>query len=444
MNILKARNTGQDAVVNGNDKQGGNSLIVGLDIGTTKVCCIVAEPGEDGQSITVLGVGQSASEGLNRGVVVNIEKTVRAIQQAVRQAEQQAGIDVGEVIVGIAGDHIQSIQATGIVAISNPDRDITRQDVARLIEDTKKIAIPSDRKILHVIPQDFIIDGQDGISDPVGMSGIRMEGNVHVVTGLVTALQNIYRCVERAGFHVRDLVLEPLASAFAVFDPEEREVGVALIDIGGGTTDIAVFEGGIIRHTAIIGIAGRQVTEDIRRGLGIIGSQAERIKKEYGHAYVDGIMQDEIFMIPGVGGRKPMEVSKSLLCQIIQPRVEEILEFVYAELKRSGFLNHLSAGIVLTGGGSLMRGVSELAQDIFGMPVKIGIPAGFGNEGLAPEVENPQYATGMGLIRYALNRSYFDVQSQQVPVTAGTAGTAGDGAEKSTVLDRVRSFFHEL
>ncbi len=418
-------------------------FIVGLDIGTTKVCCIIAAPSEDGRTCTVLGLGQSPSEGLNRGVVVNIEKTVRAIKEAVSQAEQQAGVEVDDVLVGIAGDHIQSIQATGIVAISNPDREITRQDVSRLIEDTKKIAIPSDRRILHVIPQDFIIDGQDGISDPVGMSGIRMEGNVHVVTGLVTALQNIYRCVERAGYQVRDLVLEPIASSHAIFEPEEMEIGVALIDIGGGTTDIAIFDDGIIRYTSIIGIAARQVTEDIRRGLGIINSQAERIKRSYGHAYADTIMRDEIFMIPAVGGRQPMEVSKSVLCQIIQPRMEEILEFAFAEIKRSGFLNQLSAGLVLTGGGALLRGTQELARDIFDLPVKLGIPNGFGEDGLTPEVGNPQFATGMGLIRYAMNRSYDDYSVHQ-PLRSTAAPAEEDTSAKPGVFDRVKSFFQEL
>lgn len=420
------------------------NLIVGLDIGTTKVCAIIAEPTLGDESIAILGIGTSPSDGLNRGVVVNIERTIQSISQAVAQAEQQAGVKVEEVVVGIAGDHIQSFRTKGIISISNSNKEISRSDVDRLLDETRKFAMPSDRKILHVIPQDFIIDGQDGIHDPVGMSGIRMEANVHVVTGLVTAVQNIYRCVERSGMKVRDLVLEPLASSFAVLDDEEKEVGVALIDIGGGTTDIAIFEEGIIRHTAVIGIAGKQVTDDIRKGLGIIASQAERIKLEYGHALLSSILRDEVFMIPGVGGRSPMEVTKSMLCQIIQPRMEEILEFSLAEIKCSGYADRLSAGIVITGGGALMRGTEDLAYQIFGMPIKIGIPAGFGYTGLAPEVENPQFATGVGLIRYAMRNQTPQeiVVDEEIPTLIQIEHETP--VQKSTVLGKMKSFFQEL
>lgn len=424
------------------------NIVVGLDIGTTKVCAIVAEVQEHDNSLTVLGIGKAPSEGLNRGVVVNIHQTVGAIQQAIDLAQQQSGVAIEEVLVGIAGDHIQSFQTTGIVSIPSPNREITQDDVDRLLEETRKIALPADRKILHVIPQDYIIDGQDGIKEPVGMSGIRMEARVHVVTGLVTAAQNIFRCVERVGMRVRDLVLEPLASSYAVLDDEEKEVGVALIDIGGGTTDIALFEEGIIRHTAVFGIAGKQVTDDIRKGLGIIGAQAERIKREFGHTYYPSILQDETFMIPGVGGRKPMEVQKSLLCQIIQPRMEELLEFALAEIRRSGFAHRLSAGIVLTGGGALLRGAEELASEIFGLPVKIGIPGGVGRTGLAPEVENPQYATGVGLIRYAQRHKQYiiigDDQHQHEQHEQQQEPTNGYGDGAISVLDRMKSFFQEL
>lgn len=423
------------------DEESHGDIIVGLDIGTTKVCAIVAATKREGKRLTVLGIGESPSEGLNRGVVVNIEKTVRSIQQAVQQAEQQSGVKMEDVIVGIAGDHIQSFPTMGIVGISNPEKEITRNDVERLLSETRKIALPSDRKILHIIPQDFIIDGQDGITDPVGMSGIRMEANVHVVTGLVTAAQNIYRCVERAGLNVRSLVLQPLASSYSVLDEEEKEIGVALIDIGGGTTDIAVFEGGIIRHTALFGIAGRQVTDDVRRGLGIIATQAERVKQEYGHAMQSSIMRDEMFMIPGVGGRKPMEVTKSLLCEIIQPRMEELLEFALAEIRRSGYSQDLSAGIVLTGGGALLRGIDELAYQITGMPVKIGIPTSFGDGGLAPEIENPRYATGVGLIRYALKHQEQEVVAEEEESTGQEEETPDS---KASILNRMKSFFQEL
>lgn len=439
MNRLKRTQSEQAEEAN-SEFEAEHDIIVGLDIGTTKVCAIVAAPKRGGKGLTILGIGESPSEGLNRGVVVNIEKTVRSIEQAIQQAQQQSGVTIAEVIVGIAGDHIQSFPTMGIVGISNPETEITQRDVQRLLDETRKIALPSDRKILHIIPQDFIVDGQDGITDPVGMSGIRMEANVHVVTGLVTAAQNIYRCVERAGLRVRNLVLQPLASSYAVLDEEEKEIGVALIDIGGGTTDIAVFEGGIIRHTALFGIAGRQVTDDVRRGLGIIASQAERVKQEYGHAMQSIIMRDEMFMIPGVGGRKPMEITKSLLCEIIQPRMEELLEFALAEIRRSGYSQNLSAGIVLTGGGALLRGIDELAAQIIGMPVKIGIPAGSDSGGLAPEIENPRYATGVGLIRYAMKHN-----EQEVSISEeDDAIQQGESGDKVSILSRMKSFFQEL
>jgi cell division protein FtsA len=432
-------------------QSGPRNIIVGLDIGTTKVCAIVAEINESTGATTVLGIGKAPSDGLHRGVVANIEKTVRSIQQAIDQAQQQSGIAIEEVVVGIAGDHIQSFQTTGIISISNPDREISQDDVDRLLEETRRIALPADRKILHVIPQEYIIDGQDGIMEPVGMSGIRMEARVHVVTGLVTAAQNIYRCVERTGLRVRNLVLEPIASSFSVLDEEEKEVGVALVDIGGGTTDIAIFEEGIIRHTAVFGIAGRQVTDDIREGLGIIASQAERIKREYGHAYEKSILSDEVFMIPGVGGRKPMEVTKSLLCRIIQPRMEELLEFACAELRRSGYASRLSAGVALTGGGSLLRGSEDLASEIFGVPVKIGIPGGLGNSGLAPEVENPQYATGVGLIRYAMKyHQYVTIEATDETLPSEAAPMSEpeepyyDSEIRTTMFDKMKSFFQEL
>jgi cell division protein FtsA len=420
-------------------------IVVGLDIGTSKVCAIVAERGDefDG-ALHVLGVGHSAAEGLNRGVVVNIEKTVRSIERAIEQAQQQSGVQVESVWVGIAGDHIQSFPSRGVVAISNSERVVRQEDVDRLIEDSQRVLMPSDRRILHVIPQDYIIDGQDGIDDPVGMSGIRMEANVHIITGLVTAAQNIYRCVERAGLRVEDIVLEPLASSYAVLDDEEKEVGVALIDIGGGTTDIAVYEDKTIRHTSVVGIAGRMVTDDIRRGLGVIGEQAERIKREYGYALASMIMNDEVFMIPGIGGRKPMEISKVMLAQIIQPRMEEILEFALMELKKSGYLRQLSAGAVLTGGGALLRGSVELAQEVLGLPVKLGIPAGLGDSALAPEVESPIYATAVGLVMHGF-ASQGEMQltlEDDAPEPYGN----GDGSRngRTSIFTRMRKFFEEF
>jgi cell division protein FtsA len=414
-----------------------NDIAVGLDIGTTKVCAIVAcrdehHPGK----LRILGIGRSASDGLTRGVVTNIEKTVRSIEMAIQDAEAQSGVKISSVTVGIAGDHIQSFQSRGVVAISHPDNEITQEDVDRLIEDTKRVALPSDRKIIHVIPQQFIVDGQDGIYDPVGMSGVRMEAQVHIITGLVTAAQNIYKCVQRARLQVNDMVLEPLASSYAVLDDEEKEVGVALLDIGGGTTDLAVFEERTIRHTAVIGIAGKKVTDDIRKGLGILTEQAERLKQEHGFAYAPSITDNAPIVLPGIGGRPPIEIDKRMLCQVIQPRMEEILEIAGMEIKRSGYSKHLSAGIVLTGGGSLVKGTAELAQEVLGMPVKIGIPTGFGS-GLIREIENPIYATGVGLVIHELRHR------DRSAITSSMSNGRGKGSLKN-ILNRMKTWFDEL
>ncbi len=408
--------------------------IVGLDIGTTKVCALVVAT-DDENHINVLGVGRSPTDGLTRGVVTNIEKTVLSIQRAVEEAEAQSGIPINPVIVGIAGDHIQSFQSRGVITISNPEHEITQKDVDRLIEDTKKVALPSDRRIIHVIPQEFIVDGQDGVYDPVGMSGVRLEANVHIITGLITAAQNVFKCVKRAGLEVSDIVLEPLASSYAVLDDEEKEVGVVLLDIGGGTTDLAIFEGRTIRHIAVIGIAGKRVTDDIRKGLGILTEQAERLKKEYGYAYLPDIVDDETISIPGIGGRSPIEINKSLLCRIVQPRMEEILEIVALEIKRSGYSRHLFAGAVLTGGGALIKGIDKLSRDILGMPVKIGIPTGF-HAGLVKEVENPIFATSVGLVLHAIR------YRNQSAVTFKGVEKKNRGLR--SVFTRIRSWFEEL
>ncbi|RCK72272.1 MAG: Cell division protein FtsA [Ignavibacteriae bacterium] len=391
-------------------------IIVGLDIGTTKVCAVVAKVDEQ-SNLNILGVGYSHSEGLTRGVVTNIEKTVRSINNAIEEAEVRSGIKIRSVVVGIAGEHIQSFQSRGVVAISNPEKDIKKEDVDRLIEDTKKVALPMDRKIIHVIPQEFIVDGQDGIKDPIGMSGVRLEAHVHIITGLVSAAENIYKCVERAGLEVCDMVLEPLASSYAVLNEEEKEVGVALLDIGGGTTDLAVFEDSVIRHTAVIPFAGNQVTNDLRKVLGILTEQAEKLKKQYGFAYMPCVTDDSPIILPGIGGRPPIEVDKRLVAQIIQPRMEEILEVALMEIKRSGSSKHLSAGAVLTGGGSLIKGTKELAQEVLGMPVKIGFPTGF-TAGLVREVESPIYSTSVGLVLYALqnrDRIYDNTNGSKKP-----------------------------
>jgi cell division protein FtsA len=410
-----------------------NDIIVGLDLGTTKVCVIVAAEEDDGR-LNILGIGRSSSDGLTRGVVTNIDKTVKSIQRAVEEAQAQSGVKVTRVNVGIAGEHIQSFQSRGVIAISNPENEIMQSDVDRLIEDTKRVALPADRQILHVIPQEFIIDGQDGVHDPVGMSGVRMEANVHIITGLVTAAQNIYKCVQRAGLDVDDMVLEPLASSYAILDDEEKEVGVVLIDIGGGTTDMAVFEERTIRHTYDSGIAGQKVTDDIRKGLGVLKEQAERLKREHGCAYMPSIIDTEVITLPGIGGRPPLEIDNRLLCQIIQPRMEEILEIAAMEIKRSGYSKHLSAGAVLTGGGSLIKGTIDLAQEVLGMPVKIGIPTGF-RAGLVKEVENPIYSTAVGLILHRLKNNE--------KATLEFNGKTKSATIKK-IIERMKSWFDEL
>ena len=407
-----------------------NELLVGLDIGTTKVCAIIAAI-EEGNRMNILGIGKSTNEGMNRGTVTHIDKTVRSIQCAIQDAESQSGIKVRAVNVGIAGDHIQSFQSRGVIAISNQDNEITRKDVERLIQDTKRVALPTDRRIIHVIPQEFIVDGQDGVYDPVGMSGVRMEANVHIITGSITATQNIYKCVERAGLEVNDLVLEPLASSYAVLDEEEKEVGIVLVDIGGGTTDIAIFEDRTIRHTAVLAIAGKKVTEDIRKGLGILNEQAEKLKRDHGYAYLPEIVNDVPITLPGIGGRNPMEINRTLLCQIIQPRMEEIIEIVGMEIKRSGYSKHLHSGIVMTGGGALIKGTTALAREILGMPVKIGIPGGF-HAGLVHEVENPMYATCVGLVLHgAMNRTL-------------PRYSIKENGHKPNIIKKIAEWFNEL
>jgi len=423
-------------------------IVVGMDIGTTKVCAVVASA-DDLDRINILGVGVAESEGLNRGVVVNIDKTVAALQEAVHEAERAAGVTVRNLIVGIAGDHVQSFQSRGVVTIAHRDPVITQRDVQRLLDDTTRVAMPTDREILHVIPQEFIVDGQDGVLDPVGMNGVRLEANVHIITGLVSAAKNIYRCIEKAGYQVADIVLEPLASSFSVLHVDEKEVGVALIDIGGGTTDIAVFEDGTIRHTAVIAVAGNKVTDDLRKGLGVMRDQAEALKCRFGIALADLVEDDEVIRIPGIGGRPEKGISRSTLAQIIQPRMEEILEIAAIEIKRSGYARHLAAGAVLTGGGSLIAGTAELGAEILGMETRVGVPSGLAG-GLVEEVTDPKFATGVGLVLYGLQPEIMgatpfltDVNDR---VLAGVA-LNGNGHSPSLVhkiADRMKSWFDEL
>ena len=381
---------------------GERDIIAGLDIGTSKIGVVIGEVAEAG-GIQILGTGMSPSEGLRQGVVINLNLAVQSIERAVQEAQLTAGIEIEDVIVGIAGDHIRSVNSRGVVAVSRSDHEITQHDVNRVIDAAKAIALPIDREVLHIIPQEFIVDNQSGIKDPVGISGVRLEAEVHIVTGAVTSAQNIVRSVNKAGLGVIALVLEPLASSYAVLDKNEKDLGVALVDVGGGTTDIALFYDGEIRNTVVIGLGGQNVTNDIALGLRTPPMEAEAIKKKYGCCYKAMVSKDEMFMVPGLGGRPPTEVSRMLLTTIIQPRMEEIFSLASKEIKRSEFCNLLGAGVVLTGGGSLLEGSLELAEEIFGFPAKFGIPQGF--TGLVESVSTPIFATGAGLVLYGLKHA---------------------------------------
>ena len=413
-------------------------IMVGLDIGTTKICAIVASIDEQ-ERINILGVGKAPSDGLNRGVVVNIDKTVNAIKEAIAQAELASGIEVNSVNVGIAGDHIRSMRSKGVITINNRDNEITARDVERLLEDCQRIMLPTDQQILHVIPQEFVVDGQDGISDPLGMSGMRMEAEVHIITGLVSAAKNIYRCVERAGYQVADIILEPLASSYSALDAEEKEAGVVLVDIGGGTTDVAIFQESTIRHTAVIAVAGQKVTDDIRIGLSVLDDQAENLKRKHGESYADLIQEDEVITVPGIAGRPPKEITKSILGKIIQARMEEILEIVGIEIKRSGYSDALSAGVVLTGGGSLVKNICPLANESLGMDAKIGLPLGI-TGGLVEEVNSPIYATAVGLVIHALKTG---MHNQKTMIPASSKATSVEQV-MNKIADRMKGWFKEL
>ncbi len=379
------------------------NYVTGLDIGTTKICAIIADV-EEGAMPTIIGVGTSPSDGLRRGVVVNLDKTIRSIQTAVEEAERMAGVEIHNVYAGIAGDHIRSINGRGVVAVAGANNEITQADVRRVIDAAKAVALPIDREILHILPQEFIVDDQHGIKDPVGMSGVRLETEVHIVTGAITSAQNIYRSIDRAGIQALDLVLEPLASSYAVVNEDEKELGVIVMDLGGGTTDIAMFYEGCIRHTAVVGLGGKNVTNDMALGLRTPVDQAEQIKLAHGCTVHTEGNRDLTIEVPGVGGRAPRKISKSYLVDIIQPRMEEILSLSYREIKKSNYANLMTAGVVLTGGGSMLRGTVELAEEIFDMPVKLGVPSNF--NGLTDLVRSPIHATGIGLIHYGIHHKY--------------------------------------
>lgn len=379
-----------------------SDVVAALDIGTTKICVIVGRRTELG-GVEVLGVGKVSSEGVRRGVVTNIDKTVKAIEEAVIQAEKMSGFDIMEVQVGIAGQHIKSLQHQGILTLSDADKEICQADIDLLMEDMHKLALPPGDKILHIIPQEYIVDEEEGIIDPIGMCGHRLYGNFHVITGQMTAYKNIQKCVEKAGLKVTDLTLEPIASAASVLSDEEKEAGVALIDIGGGTTDITIFQEGIIRHTAVVPFGGNVITKDIKEGCTVMHDQAEKLKIKFGSALSDEIVDNRIITIPGLKGRNAKEISEKNLSLIIQARLEEIYDYVLWEIKRSGYERKLIAGIVLTGGGSLLKNIELLAEYHTGLSSRIGLPTEhLSTTRYKEDIASPIYATGIGLLIHGI------------------------------------------
>ncbi len=371
-----------------------DNLIVGLDIGTTKICCIVGHMAEDG--LEVVGIGTSPSRGMRKGVVINIESTVAAIRKAIREAELMAGCEIKSVFTGIAGGHIRGMNSQGVIAIKN--REVTSEDLQRVIDAAKAIAIPMDREVLHILPQEFIIDDQDGIREPLGMSGVRLEAKVHIVTGAVASAQNIIKSCNRAGVDVADIVLEQLASSEAVLSADEKELGVALVDIGGGTADIAIYSDGAIKHTSVLSIGGDHLTNDIAVGLRTPMAEAEKIKQAYGCCLTSMVGKDETIEVPSVGGREPRILSRQLLAEILEPRVEEMFSLINREIIKSGYDELIASGVVITGGTAILPGMPELAEQIFNLPVRRGTPVDIG--GLVDVVNSPIYASGVGLVKY--------------------------------------------
>ncbi|AGM41455.1 cell division protein FtsA [Spiribacter salinus M19-40] len=369
------------------------NLLVGLDIGTSKVVAIVGEMQSDGD-VEVIGIGSHPSRGLKKGVVVNIESTVQSIQRAVEEAELMAGCEIHSVYVGIAGSHVRSLNSHGIVAIK--EKEVTQGDIERVLDAARAVAIPADQEILHTLPQEYIIDSQEGVREPIGMSGVRLEAKVHMVTGAVSAAQNIVKCIRRCGLEVDDVILEQLASSYAVLTDDEKELGVCLVDIGGGTTDLAVFTDGAIRHTAVIPIAGDQVTNDIAVALRTPTQHAEEIKMRYACALSQLASTEETIEVPSVGDRSPRRLARQTLAEVVEPRYEELMTLVQAELRRSGFEDLIAAGVVLTGGSAKMEGAVDLAEEVFHSPVRLGMPQHM--TGLTDVVRNPIYATGVGLL----------------------------------------------
>ena len=371
-------------------------VIVGLDIGTTKICAIVAEQGENG--LDIIGIGTHPSKGLRKGVVVNIEATVNSIRHAIEEAELMAGCSIHHVYTGIAGGHIKGFNSQGIVAVK--DKEVRQADIERVIDAAKAVAIPLDREVIHVLPQEYIIDEQGGIKEPLGMAGVRLEARVHIVTGAASSVQNIIKCANQTGLNVASIALQPLASSVAVLSDDEKELGVCLVDIGGGTTDIAVFSGGSIVHTAVLALGGNNLTDDLA-GLRTPLTEAEKLKQKHGCCLSELVGKDEMVEIPTVGGRAARTLSKQILCEILEPRVEEIFQMVQREIQRCGYADQLASGVVITGGATLLQGMPEVAEEILGMPVRRGLPRGVG--GLADVVKSPMYATAVGLVVYGAN-----------------------------------------
>ncbi len=398
--------------------------LVGLDIGTHKVAAIVGEVNLGGE-IEIIGIGTHASRGMKKGVVVNIESTVQSIQRAIEEAELMAGCQIDSVYAGIAGSHIRSINSHGIVAIR--DREVFAQDIERVIDAAQAMAIPADQKILHILPQEYVIDSQEGVKEPLGMSGVRLEAKVHLVTCAVNASQNIEKCIERCGLTVNDVILEQLASSYSVLSDDERDLGVCLVDIGGGTTDIAVFTDGAIRHTAVIPIAGDQVTNDIAMALRTPTKNAEEVKIKYACALTQLAGAEEMIKVPGVGDKPAKELSRQALAEVVEPRYDELFTLIQAEIRRSGFEDLVAAGIVLTGGASKMEGVIELAEEIFHMPVSLGSPNNVA--GLKDIVRNPIYATGVGLLQYGKQRE------EEMPGRGRSRGTGVFGKARKWLSD---------
>jgi cell division protein FtsA len=391
-----------------------NEIIVGLDIGTTKIACIVGQRNEFGK-IEILGIGKSESIGVTRGVVTNIEKTVTSIRAAVEQAEASSGVQIRVVNVGIAGQHIKSLQFNGMRTRRNIDEEITRQDIDALVEDMFKLNMLPGEEIIHALPQEFTVDQEAGIKDPVGMSGVRLQANFHIITGQVTAIRNIYKCVTKAGLQIDQLTLEPLASSAAVLSDEEKEAGIALVDIGGGTTDIAIFQDGIIRHTAVIPFGGNVITDDIRQGCTIMKNQAEQLKVKFGSALAIENKETDIVVIPGLKGREPKEISLRNLSHIIQARMEEILEHVHYEIRNSGFEKQLIGGIVLTGGGAQLKHMKQLVEYITGMDCRIGYPNEHVSKAPNENMLVPAMSTGVGLVIHGLGQVIDGAANQSAP-----------------------------